>query len=87
MTEQIECRTCGDLFDPNERFHKERGYVDQCGDCAIEAGDDNIRVKAFTGFDSDSGDWQGIEIVSNDEYEKYRQVEEQYGGEKSKRIK
>lgn len=79
--EELECRDCGELFNPRLAFHAERGYRDQCGDCAISSGDDEKRVKAFTGFDPKSGDWQGIEIVSHERWKEYKKVEAAYAGE------
>ena len=79
MIDEVECRDCGELFDPSDPREAEFGFFDQCRDCSLEMGDDKKMVKAFTGFNKD-GDWEGIEIVSSERFEEYRRVEELYSG-------
>lgn len=71
----IECRTCGEQFDPTLKYHSEYGYVNQCGDCAREEGDDQRFVKAFV-HKTEEGDFTGIQIVDNDTFRKIARTDD-----------
>lgn len=78
--EYIECKWCNEEFDPNDPYHLQIGYRNECHDCAVKHKTDVKKVKAFTGFNND-GDWLGIEIVSGEHFDKVKRMEEYYGKE------
>ena len=63
----IECRDCGELFNPHLPFHNENGYFNQCGFCAEDESDK--RVKALTNINAD-GDVEDMKIVDAQTYKK-----------------
>ena len=71
----IICRDCGVEFNANDSYHRGFGFYNQCRECSELSGtDEDIKVKAITEFNND-GDWQGIEIVSKERFEKIKELE------------
>jgi hypothetical protein len=74
----VVCRDCEEEFDTQIPDNK-KGYYNQCGECAEELGfNQDKRVKAITHRNS-AGDFMGIELVSEDQFKKYRQEQEETG--------
>lgn len=67
--EFLECRDCGDEFNALSPFHAERGYRNQCGDCA----EDVETVKALVNV-NEEGDIEGMKIVSSSVYNKVQKA-------------
>jgi hypothetical protein len=74
----VVCRDCDEEFDTKHPENK-IGYFNQCGECAEELGfNQDKKVKAITHRNS-AGDFMGIELVSEDEFNKYNKEQEETG--------
>jgi len=70
----MTCRECGEEFDTSHPFHK-GGYINVCGNCEDKLEDEKIKRKGITVITED-GDWDGIDVVDSQTFEKWKQIEE-----------